>query len=254
MSLIIDPSRRQLPLMYSIQDAAKLNVQEKTTFYVSAFLFQLWLCEFTLANTAQLAEKSDPQDRSFQTGEAWRGFQKYFGKCSDAEFATVFGHLMEFADCDDLMAEHVREAAFPLSVEHDLTGEFLGKHTPAALLATPTELLALTRATTHRLCDWLEAACQYQTFHEWHVMPDCFDPDPQQRELAYLAINQQYFDLLSEHGQARWLNHMSDAVEELKNSPKWAVFRHVSKNEPLPRPWPANHLDHFIIKLWPLVK
>src|SRR6266571_1359151 len=101
--LIIDPppSGRPLPLMQSIQDAARLNIQQRTTFYVSAFLFQCWISELTLANTAQLAEKPDPNDRSFQTGQAWRGFQKFFGKASDAEFPEIFGHLMQFGDHDD---------------------------------------------------------------------------------------------------------------------------------------------------------
>jgi len=34
------------------QDAAKLNVQERTTFHVSAFLFQAWISELSLANAA----------------------------------------------------------------------------------------------------------------------------------------------------------------------------------------------------------
>jgi hypothetical protein len=117
---IIDPSRRRLPLMQTIQDAAKLNVQERTTFYVSAFLFGCWVSELTLANSAEFAEKTDPRDRSFQSGQAWRAFLKYFGQASDAEFPAIFGHLMQFADYDDPLAEHVREAALPLSIEHQL--------------------------------------------------------------------------------------------------------------------------------------
>ena len=63
---IIDPMPGgKLPFMDSIQDAAKLNVQHRTTFYVSAYLFQAWICKLTLDNVAQLAEKSDPNQRSF---------------------------------------------------------------------------------------------------------------------------------------------------------------------------------------------
>src|SRR5438045_1076572 len=113
---IIDPlpSGRRLPLMHTVQDAAKLNVQERTTFYVSAYLFQCWLSDLVLANTAQLAEKAAPNARSFQTGEALRGFHKFFGNASDAEFPSVFSGLMEFAACDDPLAEHVCQAAFRL--------------------------------------------------------------------------------------------------------------------------------------------
>ena len=93
---IIDPlpSGRRLPLMQTIQDAAKLNVQERTTFYVSAYLFQCWISDLVLANSAQLAEKAAPNDRSFQTGEALRGFHKFFGNTSDAEFPSVFSDLI----------------------------------------------------------------------------------------------------------------------------------------------------------------
>src|SRR5205085_2234203 len=99
MPLIIDPipSGRPLPFMQTIQDAARLNIQERTTFYVSAYLFQCWISQLTLDYSAQLAEKPDPDDRSFQTGESWRGFQKFFAKASDAEFPEFYIHLMQFA-------------------------------------------------------------------------------------------------------------------------------------------------------------
>jgi hypothetical protein len=67
---IIDPipSRRPLPLMQSIHDDATLNTRERTTFYVSAFLFQVRIAELSLANAAQIAEQPDPAKRSFQSG------------------------------------------------------------------------------------------------------------------------------------------------------------------------------------------
>src|ERR1043166_8773736 len=250
---IIDPSSRPLPLMQTIQDAARLNIQEHTTFYVSAFLFQCWISELT--NSAQLAEKPDPKDRSFQTGQAWRGFLKFFGKASDAEFPVVFSHLMEFAQYDDPLANHIVEAGGPLAIEHDLTGEFVGSRTPPALRNNPRKLLALIRSTTTRLCDWLDCTLQFRVFLEWHILPDSFDPDPQKRELASLAHNQRNFAVLNEHSRAHWLNHMSDLVQELPNSSKWAAFRQISSAPaPVPRPWPTEHLDRAIIKLWPLFK
>ncbi len=254
---IIDPVpfRRRLPPMQTAQDAANLNVQHRTTFYISAFMFQCWLSELTLSNTAQLAEKPDPKDRSFQTGEAWRGFFKMFGQASDAEFPAFYGHLMEFAEYDDPFAAHLIEAVVGLSIEHDLTGEFLGPRTPAVLGKSPEKLLALMRRSTVRLCDWLDSALQFRVFLKWHIMPDCFDPDPQKRELACLAHNQRHFDTMSERAQVHWLNHMSDAVQELPNSPKWAAFREFSSAPPPERrPWPSQSLDRAIIKIWPLVK
>ena len=85
-------------------------------------------------------------------------------------------------------------------------------------------------------------------------MPINFDPDPKKRELAYLGTNQRLFDRMDQHAQARWLNHMADAVVEQKNSPNWTAFRHAAAAAPEPRPWPTQKLDTAIIKLWPLVK
>ena len=254
--MIIDPMPcGKLPLMDSIEDAAKLNVQHRTTFYVSAYLFQCWICKLTLDNVAQLAEKSDPNQRSFQTGEAWRGFLHFFGKASDAEFAAIFGHLMQFGDYDDFMAAHVLDAAAALSIEHEITGEFLGSHTSRQLSSEPQKLIALIRFTTTRLCDWLDALLHFHALQEWHVMPDCFDPDPQKRELSYLAINKQNFDHLSERAQVHWLTHMADTALELKKSPKWDVYHQLAAAPtPKPRPWPTERLDHVIIKLWPVLK
>jgi hypothetical protein len=239
--------------MSTIEDAAKLNVQERTTFYVSAFLFQAWISVLTLANAAQFAEKTNPDGRSFQTGQAWRGFLNYFGKAPDVEFPDLFGHLMQFAEYDDPLAAHLFDAIVPLSIEHDLTGNFLGKHTAPVLGNHPKDLLALMRSTATRLCEWLDAILQIRVFQEWHFIPNCFDPDPQQRELGYLAFNRRHFGEMSEKSKLHYLEHLADVAQELKHSPKWAAYRQAASG-PLsePRPWPTEALDLAIIKLWPL--
>jgi len=186
---IVDPIPRRIPNMQTIQDAAKLNIQERTTFYVSAYLFQVWISELSLANAAQMAEQPDPAKRSFQSGEGWRGFQKYFGKATDAEIPTIFGDLMEFGGCDDPLADHILRSAVPLSIEHEITGDFIGTHTPRLLANEPQRAIAVMRATIVRLCDWLDSELHLRLLREWHLMPDCFDPDPKKRELALLGIN-----------------------------------------------------------------
>lgn len=249
------PSNRPLPIMRTIQDAAKLNVQERTTFYVSAFLFQAWISELSLANAAQMAEQPDPTRRSFQSGAAWRGFQKYFGKATDAEMPHIFSDLMQFGDCDDPLADHILHSAFPLSIEHELTGDFVGSHTPRQVLNEPTRAIALIRSTIVRLCDWLDSDLHLRLLREWHVMPDCFDPDPKKRELALLGISYRNFKGLSEQAQEHFITHAADAAAEQKNTPNWAVFRQVAHNPPPPpRPWPTGKLDTVIVRLWPLIK
>ena len=66
------------------------------------------------------AERPDPKNRSFQSGQAWRGFQKFWGKATDAEFPRIFSDLMEFAQCDDPLA-----SMFPLS-PREASGEGRG--------------------------------------------------------------------------------------------------------------------------------
>jgi hypothetical protein len=241
--------------MHSLRDAARLDAQAHTSFYTAAFLFQCWISDLTLLNSAEIAEKPDPNQRSFQTGNAWRGLLKHFGKLSNPKFPTIYSHLLEFGQRDDPLASHVREATLPLSVEHELTHEFLGRHSPSALRYNPNKLIDLMRRSTVRLCDWLDSALHFRVLMEWHVMPDCFDPDPQKRELACLGINQRHFDSLNQRAQAHWLNHVSDLVEELPNSSKWAAF-HQAASAPIPerRPWPTQNIDLTIVKLWPLVK
>jgi len=260
---IIDPIPRRIPNMQTIQDAAKLNIQECTTFYVSAYLFQVWISELSLANAAQMAEQPDPAQRSplpgkskiFQSGEAWRGFQKYFGKATDAEIPTIFGDLMEFGGCDDLLADHILRSAVPLSIEHEITGDFIGTHTPRLLANEPQRAIAVMRATIVRLCDWLDSELHLRLLREWHLMPDCFDPDPKKRELALLGINYRHFNRLSEQAKDRFITHAADVAAEHKNTPDWAAFRQTANNPAPPaRPWPTEKLDTVIVRLWPLVK
>src|SRR4051794_17574479 len=132
---IIDPIpfRRPMPFMPTLDDAVKISEKEKSSFYVSAFMFQCWISQLCLDNVAQLAEKPNPADRFFQAGNARRGFQKLFGKASDREFGFIFEHLTLFAQSDDPWAERFMHAVSPLSLEHEFTGQFIGPRTPASL-------------------------------------------------------------------------------------------------------------------------
>jgi hypothetical protein len=162
---------------------------------------------------------------------------------------------MTFAESDDPWAERLMDAVSPLSIEHELTGQFIGPRTPSSLRSQPGKVLELLKATVNRLCDWLDASLQFHVLLQWHVMPESFDPDPQKRELASLAINQQNSDTMDERARLHWLNHMSDAVEEMKNSPKWSVYRQIVSNPPpANRRWPNSQLDYAIMRLWPLLK
>src|SRR5438093_5346888 len=120
---------KSLPFMASVDDAIKLTETEQDNFYFSAFMFQCWLAELFNEAIAQFAEKPDPAARSFQSGQAWHRFQKHCGKATDSEFPHVFGSLMRFAQYDDFFCRNVFDASVPLSIEHELTGDYLGTHT-----------------------------------------------------------------------------------------------------------------------------
>jgi hypothetical protein len=249
------PQRPALPFMASVEDAVKLNISREDTFYVSAFMFQCWIGQLLVDNGAQLAEKPARENRCFQNGQAWDGYFKMFGKAPDDEFRQFFGHLMRFTGYSDPLADFVFEATVPLSIEHEITGDFVGTRTSPELRQQPDKLLVLIRSTIVRLCDWLDSILQYRALQNWHLMPDCYDPDPQKREWALLARNQRNFENMDQRAQLHFLNHMSDAVQELKDSPKWAQCRQASKaGQSKPRPWPTHDLDRTIITLWPLLK
>jgi hypothetical protein len=142
-----------------------------------------------------------------------------------------------------------------LATEHELTREFVGKHAPPPWRLPPAKGISLIRSTIIRLCDWLDSYIHFWTLQQWHLSPQCFDPDPQKREWAMLAINNRHFATMSQRSQAHFLNHMSDAIDEAKNSSKWSQFIAASKAQPCEEmPWPTLSLDVRIIKLWPLLK
>ena len=252
---IIDPHRPTLPIMNTFEDAQRLDAAAGSDFHAAAFFFQGWIGNLLEFGTAQIAEIPDPQDRSFQNGQAWRSFQKFFPH--EDRLPHLFGHLMSFASHDDSLALFLFRALAPLGTEHDITGEFIGKHALSPLRASPEQVLTLVRSTIIRLCDWLDSYLHYWNLRHWHLLPQCFDPDPQKRQWAFLAVNRRHFDSMDQKSQAHYLNHMSDQIDDVRESKKWAEFVAASKNpapQPDSLPWPNELLDASIIKLWPLVK
>ncbi len=222
--------------MNSFEDAQRLDEAQNTDFHVAAFTFQCWISELLNLAAVQIAEKPNPDDRAFQNGAAWRSFLQHFSPKPE-RFPGLFCHLMSFGEHDDSMAEFLFRAIAPLATEHEITGEFVGKHAPPPWRLPRAKGILLIRSTIIRLCEW------------------CFDPDPQKREWAILAINNRHFHTMSQRSQAHFLNHMSDAIDEAKNSSKWSQFIAASKaGPPEEMPWPSLSLDVAIIKIWPLLK
>ena len=260
--------------MKTFQEALAICEKEKDGFYLSAFMFQAWLGQLLLDAAAQYAEKKDPRDRSMQNGQAWRAFLDLFRRpavqtpessnqppstssppppaLSDSDLPHILSDLLRFAGCDDPMSEWLANAAIPLSIEHDCTGDYIGPKS-LATARLPKEAADLARRSIARWCDWLDACIHYRTHQFWHLAPACFDPDPEKRELALLGTIQRHAAGQTESSRARWQSHFSEAAERFKDSPKWSTLGKAMSAQS-DRLWPYHDIDAIIISLWPLLK
>ncbi len=273
----------RLPAMKTFEDALALSKKQKDAFYLDAFMFQCWLGGLIRQSCAEYAEKKNPKDRSLQTGQALQAFIHLFGQPLGvqtptsgaqtsplathpstllalqaptpsllAQTGSLLLHLFRFAEHDDPLAEMLRHALHPLSVEHDCTGDYLGPKT-THLAKRPGAGLELARRSLARWCNWLDALIHFQTHQLWHLAPACFDPDPGKRELAVLGAIQRHWGRLDAPAQDRWLRHFSQAAQQFKDSPKWpALGKAMSADSD--RIWQYSEVDTLVISLWPLVK
>jgi hypothetical protein len=264
---------QELPLMKTVADAIALAREKKDPFYLTAFMLQAWLGALVVQAAAEYAEKKNPLDRSLQTGQAWRAFQDTFASVLPGPRAKdlppdsalrrlserplslghLLGHIYRFVDCrGDTLAGILHQAVIPVGIEHEVFGDFLGPKT-MAIARDPVRGPELARATLARWCDWLDAVIHYLTHRHWHLEPACFDPDPDQRELASLGVNQRNLADLSDPAKAHWQWHFAEAAERFKSSPKWPVLG-LGLADPADRLWLYADTDLRAISLWPLLK
>jgi hypothetical protein len=244
--------RLRLPLMKTLADATALCEQEKDGFYLTAFAAQCWLGQLVVQAAAEYAEKKNPKDRSLQSGLAWQGFLKLFPQPEDKDFPAILSHVFRFAEYEDPLAAMLRHALYPLSVEHDCTGDYFGPKT-MNVARDPKAGPQLARRSLIRWCDWLDALIHFQTHQHWHMAPTCFDPDPDKRELAALGANQRHWVHLDDSAKAWWQWHFSEAAERFKDSPKWPTLGRAMSAD-ADRLWQYADVDALVIGLWPLVK
>jgi hypothetical protein len=247
---------RVLPLMQTFEDAAALYDREKDPFYLAAFMIQLWLGGLVQSAAAEYAEKKNPRERSVQSSEAWRSLRQLFNLQPGKACCYLLSCLFRFCAVDNSPRNSLRRALVPLSIEHDLTGDYLGPKTMHLFPANSqlsSQNSQLVQRTITRWCDWLDAAIHLRTHRHWHAAPDCFDPDPEKRELAALGNAQRHLASLDLRAQAAWLLDFAAAAEEYKNSPKWAALGKSMAAES-DRLWQYPEVDTFAIAMWPLVK
>jgi hypothetical protein len=186
-----------------------------------------------------------------QTGQAWRDFLKIFGHARDEEFPHLLQSLYRFTEYEDVQARMLLQSNFPLSVEHECFGDFIG---PKSLdvAKEPWEALHLMRPTVERWCAWLDSLIHFSTHEMWHLSPVMFDPDAEKSELAVLGVQQRAFGHSSDFSKRWWQWHHAEASARFKDSPKWPmVGKGMAAQEQ--RIWNYPDLDTVVISVWPLL-
>ena len=93
----------------------------------------------------------------------------------------------------------------------------------------------------------------FQIHADSHLEPAKFDPDPEQRELAALGVNQRHYARLSEFGKNWWQWHHDEAAARFHDSPKWQTLGRAMAADN-PRIWNYPDLDRTLVSVWPLLK
>ena len=104
-----------------------------------------------------------------------------------------------------------------------------------------------------RWCAWLDSVIHLRVHYMWHSHPECFELDPERRELAALGHGQRILPTLDPRAQACWFMDFERAAQKYKNSPKWAVIGKAMSADN-GRSWAYPDVDAYVISLWPLVK
>ncbi len=237
--------------MKTVDDALAVSQREKDNFYVTAFIIEAWLGDVTLKTVAQYADQKSAKNRRLQQGLAAESFAAVFGHASDTEFHHVFSSLLRFAEFDDAQSRTLLNAYWPLSLEHP--HDTWPKLTPKMNAEQIAGMITFVRGFVHRLGEWVEAITHAQTHFFSHHVPIAFDPDPENRELAILGVQQRHFPGMSDFQKAWWEWHHGEAADRLSDPSKWTlVGKAMADDSSTFQNYPA--LDECIIMLWPLVR
>lgn len=237
--------------MKTMEDAMDVCARERDNFYVSAYMIEAWLGEITLKTVAEYAEKRRAKDRKLQRGLAAHYFCEVFGDIPDSEFHHFFGSLARFGQYDDAQSRTVSHAYWLMSIEcPSSTWPFPVAPVDAEQLAS---MVTFMRGMLCRLGEWIEAVTHAQTHMLSHERPIAFDPDPENRELAILGVQQRHFPGMDDFQRNWWEWHHKEAAERLSDPSKWSmVGKAFTDDLTTHQSYPA--LDDCIIMFWPLVR
>jgi hypothetical protein len=237
--------------MKTMNDALAVSQRENDSFYVTAFVIEAWLGDVTLKTVAQYAEHKNAAKRRLQQGLAAESFEPFFGHVCDAEFHHLLGSFARFGEFDDCQSRTLARADWSMALETPVCT--WPDMTPPLTADRIAEAVAFMRRLVHRLGEWVEAITHAQTHFLSHHAPVAFDPDPENRELAILGVQQRHFPGMSDFQKAWWEWHHGEAADRLSDPAKWTmVGKAMVDDSSTFQNYPP--LDECIIMLWPLVR
>lgn len=243
--------RGSLPFMKTMDDALAVCQRENDNFYLTAFMIEAWLGDVTLGTVAEYAERRKAKNRKLQQGLATQSFSGVFGHVTDEDFHHLFKSLARFGEFDDAQSHTFAQAYWLMSLECPATTWPVPA--PPIDAKQMTAMVGFMRGMVHRLGEWVEAVTHAQTHEFSHLAPVAFDPDPENRELAILGVQQRHFPGMGDFQKAWWEWHHGEAADRLSEPSKWTmVGKAMTDDSTTNQNYPA--LDECIIMLWPLVR
>ncbi len=237
--------------MKTMEDALAVCQRENDNFYVTAFMIEAWLGDVTLRTVEEYSGHKRAKNRKLQQGLAAESFTAVFGHVSDEEFHHLFGSFARFGQFDDCQSHTVSRAYGLMALECPVaTWPVPAPPFEAGQMST---MVAFMRGMVQRLGEWVEAVTHAQTHKFSHLAPIAFDPDPENRELAILGVQQRHFPGMGDFQRAWWEWHHGEASDRLSEPAKWSmVGKALVDDSTTHQNYPA--LDDCIIMLWPLVR
>jgi hypothetical protein len=199
----------KLPLMRNMDDALKVSKDLHDAFYVSAFALKDWVSALVAGIAKEYAEKSG-RDRSLQSGQAKKLLGERFVDVQD--WTALFLSLPRFAEHDDPHADLLSRSIVPLTYEHEIHGEYLGRKTfPKMLGLSRHARSAMAQKTVERICDWLDSIVHLQIRRVGSHAPEVLHPSPEKRDQARLALGKHFYSP-DFRGDAAWLFEEVDCL------------------------------------------
>src|SRR5438045_3385723 len=162
-----------------LDEIAKQQAQHENA--VDDLMIHAWVSQLILEANGLYVSRNNARTMPMQTGQALLGFLQIFGNVKDEELHRLIQSMHRYTESDDPLAVILFKALVHLSTEHDGHGDFIGSRAPD-LTERPRSAALWMRESLERWCDWIDAVIHVQTHPQWHLGPECFDPDPYTRD------------------------------------------------------------------------